>query len=208
MLTGARIVAVAFGFFLAILAGAVSPLSSQTTVATGSISGTVSDPSRAFIGGANITITNTATAQAIEVTTNSSGAFDSGVLVPGDYKAVVSARRFSSVRFAVTALVGNTVTLNVTLRIGEEKQAIEVQGSAVQVNTEQASVQGVLTEQQIENLPINGRNFLELAQLEPGVQIQDAANFDYGTDQFRRDQRCYTFGKQCHPRRSFRILPG
>jgi len=48
----------------------------------------------------------------------------------------------------------------------------------VAVNTEQATVQGILTEQQIENLPINGRNFLDLAQLEPGVQIQDGGTFD------------------------------
>ena len=46
------------------------------------------------------------------------------------------------------------------------------------VNTEQATVQGVLQHEQIENLPINGRNFLDLAQLEPGVQIQDGGNFD------------------------------
>ena len=48
----------------------------------------------------------------------------------------------------------------------------------LQVNTEQATVQGVLTASQIENLPVNGRNFLDLAQLEPGVQIQDGQNFD------------------------------
>ena len=53
-----------------------------------------------------------------------------------------------------------------------------MQGSEVQVNTEQATVQGVLTASQIENLPVNGRNFLDLAQLEPGVQIQDGQNFD------------------------------
>jgi hypothetical protein len=53
-----------------------------------------------------------------------------------------------------------------------------VQGSAVRVNTEQATVQGVLNAEQIENLPVNGRNFLDLAQLEPGVQIQDGQDFD------------------------------
>ena len=46
------------------------------------------------------------------------------------------------------------------------------------MNTEQATIQGVVTSDQIENLPINGRNFLDLAQLEPGVQIQDGGNFD------------------------------
>ena len=53
-----------------------------------------------------------------------------------------------------------------------------MQGTEIAVNTQQATVQGVLTTEQIENLPINGRNFLDLAQLEPGVQIQDGGNFD------------------------------
>ena len=55
---------------------------------------------------------------------------------------------------------------------------VEVTGEAVAVNTEQSAVSGTLTADQIENLPINGRNFLDLAQLEPGVQIQDGSNFD------------------------------
>jgi hypothetical protein len=54
---------------------------------------------------------------------------------------------------------------------------VKVQSSTLRVNLEQATVQGVLNAQQIESLPVNGRNFLDLAQLEPGVQIQDAANF-------------------------------
>ena len=53
-------------------------------------------------------------------------------------------------------------------------------GSTLRVNTEQPTVQGVLDEHQIGNLLVNGRNFLDLAQLEPGVQIQDAANFVTG----------------------------
>jgi len=74
--------------------------------------------------------------------------------------------------------VGVTASGNFKLQLGETGQVIEVQASELQVNTEQASVQGVLDPQQIENLPINGRNFLDLAQLEPGVQIQDGGNFD------------------------------
>src|SRR4029077_19746892 len=61
---------------------------------------------------------------------------------------------------------------------GQASQVVEVEASTVSVNTEQATVQGVITESQIANLPVNGRNFLGLAQLEPGVQIQDGANFD------------------------------
>src|SRR6266481_8258184 len=153
-------------------------LVAQATVSTGSIVGTVSDPSGAVISGATVTITNVATGQTIEIATNSSGSFNSGALVPGDYKVLMSAKSFSSTETTVTVLVGNTATVNVRLRIGNEKEVIEVQDSALRVNTEQPTVQGVLTAKQIENLPINGRNFLDLAQLEPGVQIQDGGNFD------------------------------
>jgi len=166
-----------------ILVNAVSGfLFAQTTVSTGSIFGTVSDPTGGVIGGAKITITNIATGQLIELATNSSGVFNSGALVPGEYKTLVSAKGFDSSAMLLTVLVGNTAALNVKLQIGTEKEVIQVQESALQVNTEQPTVQGVLHEEQIENLPVNGRNFLDLAQLEPGVQIQDGANF--GKDGF------------------------
>ncbi len=155
-----------------------SPLPAQTTVGTGSIVGTVSDPSGAVISEAVVTITNIATRQIIRLTTNSSGTFNSGALIPGDYKTRITAKGFNSVEVPTTVLVGNTATVNVTLPIGQENQVIEVRGSAVRVNTEQATVQGVLNAQQIENLPVNGGNFLDLAQLEPGVQIQDGQTFD------------------------------
>jgi hypothetical protein len=90
----------------------------------------------------------------------------------------VSQKGFSTVSSTTIVQVGNTSTVNAKMLLGQESTTIEVQASTVQVNTEQASVQGVLTSQQIENLPVNGRNFLDLAQLEPGVQIQDGQNFD------------------------------
>src|SRR6202521_32190 len=158
------------------------PSFAQTTVGTGSIVGTVSDPSGAVVSGAGVTITNLATGQVINLTTNSSGSFNSGALIPGNYKTLVSVKGFSSVEVSLTVLVGNTATVNVKLQIGQQNQIIDVQDSAVRVNTEQASVQGVLNADQINNLPVNGRNFLDLAQLEPGVQIQDAVNFGNGKD--------------------------
>jgi carboxypeptidase family protein len=169
-------------FLLLMLVNAARPLSAQTTIATGSIVGTVSDPSSALVIEAKVTITNIATGQVINLATNSSGVYNSGALVPGNYTVQVSAKGFSSVDTPVTVLVGNTATVNVSLQVGQENQVVEVQGSGVRVNTEQPAVQGVLDEEQIENLPVNGRNFLDLAQLEPGVQIQDGANL--GKDGF------------------------
>jgi hypothetical protein len=80
-------------------------LVAQTTV------GTVSDPSGAVVSGADVTITNLATGQIISLTTNLSGAFNSGPLIPGDYKTRVSTNGFSSAEAAVTVLVGNTATV-------------------------------------------------------------------------------------------------
>jgi hypothetical protein len=162
---------------LFVLALAVSSWA-QSTVGTGSITGTITDPTGAVVSDAKVVVTNVRTGQSINVTANASGAYNSGPLDPGSYKVQVSAKGLSSVSQAVGVELGNTATANVKLQLGQENQVIEVQASTVAVNTEQAEVQGVLNSDQIANLPVNGRNFLDLAQLEPGVQIQDGQNFD------------------------------
>jgi hypothetical protein len=78
----------------------------------------------------------------------------------------------------ITVRVDQTANGNATLVVGDSSETVDVSASDLQVNTIQATVQGVLTSTQIANLPVNGRNFLDLAQLEPGVQIQDGQNFD------------------------------
>ena len=150
------------------------------TVGTGSIVGTVFDPSSAVVSGAEVTIANVAAGLSFKVSTNTSGLFNSGALFPGNYKLQVVAKGFGSSEAIVTVLVGNTATVNVNLQVGQQNQVIQVQSSEWHVNAEQPTVQGVLTAKQIENLPVNGGNFLDLAQLEPGVQIQDAGNFSFG----------------------------
>lgn len=153
-------------------------LLAQTTLSTGSIVGVVTDPTGAVVINAKVVIANAGTGQTLNLTTNSAGAFSSGPLDPGNYKVQVSAKGFSSVSQTLTVQVGNIASFNAKLQVGKESLVIEVQASGVAVNTEQATVQGVLTSAQVENLPVSGRNFLDLAQLEPGVQIQDGQNFD------------------------------
>ena len=164
----------AVAFVLAI----ATTLLSQTTVGTASIVGTVTDPSDAVVSGAKVVIINIEIGQAITRATNSSGAFNSGALPPGGYKVQVSYPGFHSVEIPLTVQVGNTATSNVKMQLGLGSELVLVQSTELRVNTEQATVQGVLTSAQIEDLPVNGRNFLDLAQLEPGVQIQDGQNFD------------------------------
>lgn len=162
---------------LCALAGSARLLG-QTTISTGSIQGVVTDQTAAVVSGAKISISNKATGRVITTSTTSAGAYASGALTPGDYTLRVEAQGFSTAQLALTVQVGVTSTGNIKLQVGQAAQVVNVQGTDVAVNTEQATVQGILTADQIDNLPINGRNFLDLAQLEPGVQIQDGGNFD------------------------------
>ena len=151
---------------------------SQTTISTGGIVGTVADATGALVPKANVSITNKATGRQLSMATNSAGLYNSGPLTPGDYTVRVEATGFSTAEINLTVQVNNTSNGSLALQVGTRTTTVEVQASGVQVNTDQATVQGVITTTQIENLPINGRNFLQLAQLEPGVQIQDGAVFD------------------------------
>ncbi len=153
-------------------------LLAQSTVGTGSIQGVVTDQSGAVLSGAKITITNKATAGVIHLTMSSAGTYTSGPMQPGDYMVRAEAKGFKTAEFPATVQVSVVSSGNVRLQVGEESQVVEVQGAQVAVNTEQSTVQGVLTASQIDNLPVNGRNFLDLAQLEPGVQIQEGSTFD------------------------------
>src|SRR5580698_5997089 len=155
-----------------------APLPAQSTVATGNIQGALTDPSGAVVAGAKITITNKDTGQVLHVTTSSAGTYNSGALVPGDYSVRAEATGFKTVEEGVVVKVGVVSGVNLSLQVGAANTVVTVAEQSVAVNTEQATVQGVLSKEQIENLPVNGRNFLDLAQLEPGVQIQDGADFD------------------------------
>jgi hypothetical protein len=166
--------------FLVLLtcAVAVSSLAlAQTSVSTGSVAGTVMDASGAVVSGAKVTVTGP-TGQTVTATSGGQGGYSTGALIPGVYKVRVEAKGFKTAQLQLDVKVDNVANGSVKLELGQESTVIEVQASEVQVNTEQATVQGVLTAGQIETLPVNGRNFLDLAQLEPGVQIQDGENFD------------------------------
>ena len=166
------------GAILVGLLGLVVSGFSQTTVSTGGIEGTITDPSGALVTGAIVSITNTATGQTASVNTNSAGAYTFAFLKPADYVVRIEARSFKTTRLPITVKVDQTANGNATLVVGDSSETVDVSASDLQVDTIQATVQGVLTSTQIANLPVNGRNFLDLAQLEPGVQIQDGQNFD------------------------------
>lgn len=168
--------AISSGLLLSILACVQT--FGQATLSTGSIQGTVTDQSDAVIPGITVTIHNVATGQNIVRTTSSAGVYNSGPLTPGNYTVSVQAKGFAATNLPTVVSVGNITPGNIKLGVASESQEVTVEANGVTINTEQSTVQGVITSEQIENLPINGRNFLDAAQLEPGVQIQDGSNFD------------------------------
>ncbi|MGA8214580.1 MAG: carboxypeptidase regulatory-like domain-containing protein [Candidatus Sulfotelmatobacter sp.] len=150
----------------------------QTTVSQGSIQGTVTDQTNAVVPGATITITSLTTGQVVTVKTSSTGTYNSGGLPVGDYQVRVQAKGFKTEQLTIPVQITVTSSGNIKLEVGQETTTVEVHGTGVTVNTEQSVVQGVLSGEQIDNMPVNGRSFLDLAQLEPGVQMQDGQNFD------------------------------
>jgi hypothetical protein len=165
-------------FVLAIPLWLTSSLRGQSTISTGNINGLVTDSTDAAVAGAKVTITRIDTGVSTSVTTNGSGFYNSGSIAAGTYLVKVEVKGFETSQTQVVAKIGNNSAVNFKLKVGSEATTVSVEATSVGVNTEQTSVQGVLTASQIENLPVNGRNFLDLAQLEPGVQIQDGTNFD------------------------------
>ncbi len=137
----------------------------QTSDTTGRIAGTVTDAKGIAIAGARVTV-STPAAQIAKATTDAQGAYAAEGLTQGSYTVRVEARGYVTVQLHVEVKIGNSSDASVKLAIGSE----------LQVNTEQASLQEVLNASQIGNLLLNGRNFLALPELEPGVQIEDGEN--------------------------------
>jgi hypothetical protein len=154
------------------------PAYSQATNEAGAISGTVTDPSGAVVPSATVTITNVAKGSEKVLKTSSGGFYSSEALEPGSYTIHIDAAGFSAANFSLVVQVGQTANGNVKLGLQGTTTEVQVEATAVQVDTSSSSVQGVLNRQEIEALPLNGRNFLDMAQLQPGVQIQDGTSFD------------------------------
>ncbi|HVO59438.1 MAG TPA: carboxypeptidase regulatory-like domain-containing protein [Terriglobales bacterium] len=146
--------------------------------ASGSIIGTVTDSTGAVVAGASVNVRSLSTGLTQTRTTTQSGTYSIVALEPGDYTVSVTSSGFQGAQANVHVLVGQTINGDFQLRPQGTTSEVEVQADVNQVNTIQATVQDATTSKEIDVLPLNGRNFLDLAQLSPGVQIQDGGNFD------------------------------
>jgi hypothetical protein len=141
-------------------------------VQAGRMVGTVTDPSRAVIGGAKVTVTDTNTKIARSTQTNASGNYVLTPLQPGVYDLSVSAPGFATVvKTGIELQVAQFAEVDIELPVGEASSKVEVTAQAQLLETESGSLGQVVTNNQIINLPLNGRNFSQLAELSAGVAV-------------------------------------
>lgn len=137
----------------------------------GSIIGVISDQSEAVVPRAVVTATNVDTGLRRAAITGSAGGYAIAALPSGDYELKAEAPGMSPAVRRATVAAGSDTTVNMTLTVAGMKEVLTVAGASPQIQYGSNRIAGVLTRMQIEQLPLNGRNVLELAKLEPGVTL-------------------------------------
>lgn len=163
---------------LAVLLGSLSAYAQQQT---GTIQGKITDEKNAAVAGATITITEKATGRVINATTNDEGYFEARALPVGSYSVKVEQTGFSpSVVENLGVHTGQVSNASLGLTVGGVAATVQVEGTPVQlqVDTTRHTVDGVISAQMIDRLGVNGRNFLDLAGLQPSVVIRDGESID------------------------------
>jgi hypothetical protein len=147
------------------------PLSGLAQVINATLTGTVSDPSGALIPGVEITARQINTGVVSTVVTNESGTYRFGSLQPGSYQVTAELPGFRAQAFQLTLGTSQQIRQNFTLQVGAVTQQVEVSVAPDQLLTaEAASVGNVLPQRQISDLPLVGRNVMDLTAILPGVQ--------------------------------------
>ena len=137
---------------------------------TGAIVGSILDPSGAAIAKATVTATNAATREVLTTTSNGSGQYQFTGLRVGVYSVKATAQGFGTqVVSDVQIDVQSRPSIDFNLKVGDASQTIQVEAATPLLNTQTADVGGVVQEQQIRDLPLNGRRYSDLALLEPGT---------------------------------------
>src|SRR5881394_760385 len=137
---------------------------------SGTILGTVTDTSGAVITNAKVDVTNIATGVVIHTQTGSTGDYTVPYLNPATYKVAVTVTGFQkSLSNDFTLAVDQQARVNIVLKPGAVTEVMEVQASAVALDTDNSAIDSLITQKQVEELPLNGRNFVQLLLLGQGA---------------------------------------
>lgn len=145
----------------------------QTTNAI--ISGTVSDETGGVLPGVSVTVINTETGISRDAVTDDSGRYSIAQLALGSYEVRTDLSGFkTTVRSGITVTVGREAVVNITLSVGDISEEVFVSGEAPMVDTTTSAIGGLVDDKKIRDLPLNGRNFAQLALLQTGVAFYNS----------------------------------
>jgi hypothetical protein len=143
-------------------------LLAQSTI-SGSVIGTVTDPSSAVVKAATVTLENTATKLSLSTATNSEGGYRFDFVPPGTYVLSAALNGFSTWQEAITVTVGQSTTINPQLKVGSSESRVEVQADVAQIETESGNIATNYNETQIRLVPNPGQDLTYIAQTAPGA---------------------------------------
>ena len=161
---------------LAMCAVAASPAVAQETINSASVSGRVTDPQGAVVPGALVTARQLDTNVSAEATTNQDGRFRFPYLKVGLYEVTIHLDGFADVKRALTLTVGSAFELPIALALGGLDTSVTVTGQATVLEAARSQIAGTVSQTEVSTLPMNGRNFLDLALLIPGVSPTNVAS--------------------------------
>jgi len=165
-------------------------LSANAQVTTADVVGTVHDPTGAVIANANIAVTNLGTGLTRTAQTGPSGDFVVNLLQPGTYSVKVEAPSFKTFSVGTLTLAsGDRTRVDATLQPGQASDIVEVTASTPLLQTDSSTLSSTVTSQAVQDLPLNGRNFVQLAQQVPGANEGPPAGLTSGA---RPDDRRQT----------------
>ena len=161
----------------------------KAQVSTADIVGTVTDPAGAVIANGNVTAENVDTHDIHTTTTNGAGEFVFNLLQPGHYTVKVQSPGFKLSSTNVTLVAGDRARADAQLQVGEASQTVEVQATTPALQTDSSALRTVVSEQSVQDLPLNGRNYVTLVQTTVGVAAGPSNSILSGT---RPDERRQT----------------
>ena len=148
----------------------------QDTITFASVSGRVTDPSGSVIAGAHVSARRTETNRTAATLTDREGRFRLPYLKVGAYEVTVSHPGFAQAMRPVTLTVGSAFELAIELTVAGEQSTVTVGAEAAVVETARTQIAGTVSQAEVQSLPLNGRNFLDLALLVPGVSPTNTAS--------------------------------
>ncbi|MBI4474671.1 MAG: carboxypeptidase regulatory-like domain-containing protein, partial [Acidobacteria bacterium] len=163
-----------------VVAVIVHPAVSQST--SGSILGDIKDASGAVLPGVSVHATNTATGAVRETVSNEVGAYRLAGLVPARYTVRVELSGFKTIERTVTLPVGGEIKVDFSMEVGQLAESISVTEEAPLVQTTETTVQALVDNRRVAELPLKSRDFMDLMLLAPGVTIDQCSAVGQATD--------------------------